>query len=131
MLFSLFILFSFIINMSNSIFLPMVGSNYRAKITIPYIGYQKINIFQIERKRSVLILQGIINTEGSIYYKDFDNIKKKYNYTLDNNLNNIIKKYKCELLNAYYDSINDQCFVDINIKLFNIRKSIILSRVLE
>tara|TARA_B100001778_G_C18115188_1_gene418037 strand:+ start:170 stop:523 length:354 start_codon:yes stop_codon:yes gene_type:complete len=117
--------------MYNCVLLPSVGNKYVGKVTIPYIGKQNVKLFQIERKKSLLTLEGIINTEGIIYYNYFNRTTKKYDYILDDNLNNIMKKYKCDLIDSFYDKKKDECFVKINIKLLRIKKSIILVRVLE
>lgn len=125
------LLLLFITNMFNCVLLPMVGNEYIGKISIPYLGKQNIKIFQIERKKSLLTLEGIINTEGIIYYNYFNNKTNKYDYTLDDNLKSIVNKYRCDLINSFYDKKKDECFVEINIKLLRIKKSIILVRVLE
>jgi|TARA_Y100000389_G_scaffold198118_3_gene234028 hypothetical protein len=127
----LIILLLTITNMFNCTLLPCIGNNYVGKVSIPYIGKQNIKLFQIERKKSLLTLEGIINIEGIIYYNYFNRKTKKYDYILDDNLNNIMKKYKCDLINSFYDKKKDECFVKINIKLLRIKKSIILVRVLE
>jgi len=127
----LIILLLSITNMYNCVLLPSVGNKYVGKVTIPYIGKQNVKLFQIERKKSLLTLEGIINTEGIIYYNYFNRTTKKYDYILDDNLNNIMKKYKCDLIDSFYDKKKDECFVKINIKLLRIKKSIILVRVLE
>ena len=126
----LLILILFIINMCNCGLLPMVGNKYMGKVSIPYIGKQSVVISQIEKKKSLLTLEGIINTEGAIYYNYFNRTTKKYDYTLDDNLKSIIKKYKCDLIDSFYDKKKDECFVKINIKLLRIKKSIILLRIL-
>lgn len=127
----LIILLLSITNMYNCALLPSIGNNYVGKVSIPYIGKQNVKLFQIERKKSLLTLEGIINTEGIIYYNYFNRTTKKYDYILDDNLNNIMKKYKCDLIDSFYDKKKDECFVKINIKLLRIKKSIILVRVLE
>ncbi len=127
----LIILLLSITNMYNCALLPSVGNKYVGKVSIPYIGKQNVKLFQIERKKSLLTLEGIINTEGIIYYNYFNRTTKKYDYILDDNLNNIMKKYKCDLIDSFYDKKKDECFVKINIKLLRIKKSIILVRVLE
>ena len=127
----LIILLLSITNMYNCVLLPSVGNKYVGKVTIPYIGKQNVKLFQIERKKSLLTLEGIINTEGAIYYNYFNRTTKKYDYTLDDNLKSIIKKYKCDLIDSFYDKKKDECFVKINIKLLRIKKSIILLRILE
>ena len=127
----LIILLLSITNMYNCVLLPSVGNKYVGKVTIPYIGKQNVKLFQIERKKSLLTLEGIINTEGIIYYNYFNRTTKKYDYILDDNLNNIMKKYKCDLIDSFYDKKKDECFVKINIKLLRIKKSIILLRILE
>ena len=127
----LIILLLLITNMFNCALLPCIGNNYVGKVSIPYIGKQNVKLFQIERKKSLLTLEGIINTEGIICYNYFNRTTNKYHYTLDDNLISIINKYKCDLIDSFYDKKKDECFVKINIKLLRIKKSIILLRVLE
>ena len=73
--------------------LPPINNIYNGNIYFPLIGNQSIKYKRIAKNKSLVELSGIIDTTGYIY-NDIDNVE---NYKLDNNLNNIVKKYKCTI----------------------------------
>ena len=113
---------------SNIIFLlshvlPPINNVYSGNINL-LIGKQNILFKRIEKTTSEITLNGIINCKGYIY-----NIEDIENYKLDNNLQNIINKYKCVIENPIYNNENDKVIFVLKIKVLKITKKIQLNNI--
>ena len=102
--------------------LPPIGNRYYTSINIPLIGTQNVKYERTKKLISEVSLSGKVNKQGYIY---FDN-KDPYKYTLDNTLENILKKYKCTLSEPLYDNINDVITLNIRINLIRFSKKLTL-----
>tara|TARA_Y100000389_G_scaffold198880_1_gene236218 strand:- start:7754 stop:8140 length:387 start_codon:yes stop_codon:yes gene_type:complete len=102
--------------------LPIINNTYKCKLYFPFIGNQNIQYIRYEEFTSALLLSGIINTEGKLFFDKND----VYNYSLDENINQILLKYKCKINEAYYNKIDDEIILKLKIKPLNIKKHIIL-----
>ena len=105
--------------------LPPINKIYITNINIPLIGKQNILYERTEKYKSKLILNGIVNSEGNIYYDK----KNVYNYELNNNLINILKKYKCSFSDANYDVNNDIISLKLKIKIIGYTTKLILQNI--
>lgn len=113
---------------SNIIFLlshvlPPINNVYSGNINL-LIGKQNILFKRIEKTTSEITLNGIINKKGYIY-----NTENTKNYKLDNNLQNIVNKYKCVIENPIYNDKNDKVIFILKIKLLKITKKIQLNNI--
>ena len=113
---------------SNIIFLlsytlPPINNVYCGNINL-LIGKQNIVFRRIEKTTSEIILNGIINKKGYIY-----NTENTKNYKLDNNLQNVIDKYKCVIENPIYNNENDKVIFVLKIKVLKITKKIQLNNI--
>ena len=104
--------------------LPPINHVYSGNINILLFGKQNIVFKRIEKTTSEIILNGIINKKGYIY-----NIEDTKNYKLDNNLQNIINKYKCVIENPIYNNENDKVIFVLKIKVLKITKKIQLNNI--
>ena len=105
--------------------LPPINNIYKAKINIPFIGCQNIEYERTKQFESQVRLNGLINEIGTIYL----NKNNPYDYTFDEVLKNIVKKYKCQLYNPHYDNVNDLIIFKIKIRLLNYGKTITLKNI--
>lgn len=105
--------------------LPPINNIYNGNVYFPLIGNQSIKYKRITRDKSLLELSGIIDTTGYIYI-DVNNVE---NYQLDNNLNNIVKKYKCTIERHYYNYEEDLILFVLKINLLRITKKIKLENI--
>ena len=104
--------------------LPPINHVYSGNINILLFGKQNIVFKRIEKTTSEIILNGIINKKGYIY-----NTENTKNYKLDNNLQNIINKYKCVIENPIYNNENDKVIFVLKIKVLKITKKIQLNNI--
>lgn len=102
--------------------LPIMNNIYKTSINFSVLGNQNIEYQRIEKYKSIIKLHGLINVDGFIYFNK-DNV---YNYNFDQNINNIISKYKCTISDAYYNNLEDKIFLRLKIKILNLKKIIIL-----
>ena len=102
--------------------LPPIGNRYYTSISIPLIGTQNVKYERIKELISEVSLSGKVNKRGYIYFDNND----LYKYTLDDTLENILKKYKCTLSDPYYDNINDIFTLNIKINIIRYSKKLIL-----
>jgi len=102
--------------------LPIINNIYKCKLYFPFVGNQNIQYIRYEDFTSSLLLSGIINIQGKIFFDKND----VYNYSLDENMNQILLKYKCKINEAYYNKIDDEIILKLKIKPLNIKKHIIL-----
>ena len=113
------ILFSLVLNK----ILPPIGNIYYTSINIPLIGTQNVKYERTKKLISEVSLSGKVNKQGYIYFDNND----PYKYTLDDTLENILKKYKCTLSDPYYDNINDIITLNIKINIIRYSKKLILT----
>ena len=102
--------------------LPPIGNRYYTSINIPLIGTQNVKYERTKKLISEVSLSGKVNKQGYIYFHN----KDPYKYTLDNTLENILKKYKCTLSEPLYDNINDVITLNIRINLIRFSKKLTL-----
>ncbi len=103
--------------------LPPIGNTYYTSINIPLIGTQNVKYERTKKLISEVSLSGKVNKQGYIYFDNND----PYKYTLDDTLENILKKYKCTLSDPYYDNINDIITLNIKINIIRYSKKLILT----
>ena len=115
--------------------LPSLNNVYSGSLTIPYFGKQNIEFERLKANTSQVRLHGLINCDGLIYYNENNenneniNITNTMSYDLDNNLKNIMRKYRCSIGAPYYDDVNDQILFVLKINMLGITKSITLINV--
>ena len=109
--------------------LPSLNNVYSGSLTIPYFGKQNIEFERLKANTSQVRLHGLINCNGSIYNNENINITNTMSYDLDNNLKNIMRKYRCSIGAPYYDDVNDQILFVLKINMLGITKSITLINV--
>jgi len=105
--------------------LPIINNIYKSKFNIPLIGKQNIEYQRIEKYKSSLKLYGIINADGYLFF-DKNDIK---NYSFDEEIQNVMNKYKCKINEAYYNDIKDEIFLNVRVYPLNLQKVIILKNI--
>ena len=83
--------------------LPPLNNVYSGSINFPLAGKQNIEFERLKKNTSQVRLYGLINCKGYVYNDENDekdendeyNIINTMNYELDNNLINIMSKYRC------------------------------------
>jgi hypothetical protein len=108
--------------------LPPLNNVYSGSISFPLLGKQIIEFERLKKNTSQVRLIGLINCKGYIYNDENDeNISM--NYDLDNNLINIIRKYRCSIEAPYYDIRSDTILFVLKINVLSLTKSIKLLNV--
>lgn len=130
MLFINYFLFNFIpmlnINDPNiKNILPPINNIYKTTLNFPLIGKQNIEYKRIGLLESEVKLYGKLDAVGYIYF----NKNNVYDYNFDDNLKNIIKKYKCNFYEPYYDKDNDLISFKIKINIIQFQKTLILKNI--
>tara|TARA_A100001015_G_scaffold288000_1_gene358389 strand:- start:180 stop:611 length:432 start_codon:yes stop_codon:yes gene_type:complete len=127
-----------LLSVTNLVSLPPVNNIYIANIKVPVIGNQYIEYERFTELESEIRMKGIINNVGYIKYKkenkNHENClkpssKNLYSYELNDNLKNILNKYRCELKNPSYDPNTDIASINILVRLVNFNKLIILKNI--
>jgi hypothetical protein len=114
--------------------LPPLNNVYSGSISFPLLGKQTIEFERLKKNTSQVRLIGLINCNGYIYndenYENNENDKNKsniclnMNYQLDNNLLNIIRKYRCTIEAPYYDVSSDMILFILKINVISLTKTI-------
>ena len=107
--------------------LPALNNVYSGSLYIPLLGKQNIEFERLKPNISQVRLHGLINCDGLIY--NDENINKdeiNMSYDLDNNLKNIMTKYRCIIDAPTYDVTNDSILFVLKIKMLGITKRISL-----
>ena len=107
--------------------LPSLNKVYSVALVFPLLGNQNIEFERLKKNTSQVRLSGLINCKGYIYNDEKEN--SCMNYDLDNNLKNIMRKYRCSIEAPYYDVINDTIFFVLKINMLGLTKSIKLLNV--
>lgn len=105
--------------------LPPINNIYKTTLNVPLLGKQNIEYKRIGLLESEVKLYGKLETTGYIYF-DKTNV---YNYKFDNNLKDIIKKYRCTIYNPYYDKKNDLINFKIKINIIQFQKTLVLKNI--
>ena len=110
--------------------LPSLNNVYSGSLNIPYFGKQNIEFERLKANISQVRLHGLINCDGLIYYNENNennennNITNTMSYDLDNNLKNIMTKYRCTIGSPYYDKKNDSILFVLKINMLGLTKTI-------
>ena len=118
----LILLFILLCNTVNTLKLPIQGSCYSRKITIPLIGQQFIETIIINKNKAQINLNGIVNESGSVlYYKKND----QDIFKLSKNLNEVMEKFKCEFSFPEYNEEKDEIIFKLHIMPIYFKKIIL------
>jgi len=114
--------------------LPPLNNVYRGSIIFPLLGKQNIEFERLKKNTSQVRLYGLINCNGLVYNENDENDENEnevntMNYDLDNNLKNIVRKYRCSIETPYYDVTNDTVLFVLKINMLGLTKSIKLLNV--
>ena len=114
----------FLLTLSYS--LPPLNNVYCGSISFPLAGKQNIEFERLKKNTSQVRLYGLINCIGYVYNENDENINEvnTMNYDLDNNLKNIVRKYRCSIEAPYYDVTNDTVLFVLKINMLGLTKSI-------
>ena len=105
--------------------LPPLNNVYSATLFFSLLGKQNIEFERLKLNTSQVRLNGLINCDGFIYNENkYENENKYMNYELDNNLKNIMYKYRCSIEAPLYDDVNDQILFVLKINMLGITKHI-------
>ena len=117
--------------------LPPLNNVYGGSINFPLAGKQNIEFERLKKNTSQVRLYGLINCNGYVYNDEKDekdendeyNIINTMNYELDNNLINIMSKYRCSIEAPLYDVKNDTILFVLKINMLGLTKSIKLLKL--
>ena len=120
--------------------LPPLNNVYSGSISFPLAGKQNIEFERLKKNTSQVRLYGLINCKGYVYNDENDesdknindkniNVTNTMNYELDNNLINIVNKYRCSIEAPLYDVTNDTILFVLKINMLGLTKSIKLLNV--
>ena len=117
--------------------LPPLNNVYSGSISFPLAGKQNIEFERLKKNTSQVRLYGLINCNGYVYNDEKDekdendeyNIINTMNYELDNNLINIMSKYRCSIEAPLYDVKNDTILFVLKINMLGLTKSIKLLKL--
>ena len=115
--------------------LPPLNNVYCGSISFPLAGKQNIEFERLKKNTSQVRLYGLINCNGYVYNENDENETENINevntmnYDLDNNLKNIIRKYRCSIEAPLYDVTNDTVLFVLKINMLGLTKSIKLLNV--
>ena len=117
--------------------LPPLNNVYCGSINFPLAGKQNIEFERLKKNTSQVRLYGLINCNGYVYNDEKDekdendeyNIINTMNYELDNNLINIMSKYRCSIEAPLYDVKNDTILFVLKINMLGLTKSIKLLKL--
>ena len=116
--------------------LPPINNVYGGSINFPLAGKQNIEFERLKKNTSQVRLYGLINCIGYVYNENDENENDEndeneninevntINYDLDNNLKNIVRKYRCSIEAPYYDVTNDTVLFVLKINMLGLTKSI-------
>ena len=108
--------------------LPPINNVYSGSINFPLAGKQNIEFERLKKNTSQVRLYGLINCKGYVYNENDENENinevNTMNYDLDNNLKNIVRKYRCSIEAPYYDVTNDTVLFVLKINMLGLTKSI-------
>ena len=118
--------------MVDTTYIPPVGSHYKGSVKLNYLGKQTINLYQLEPTTSYIVLNGLINHDGYIYYVQNDNSNSNEivtTYKLDSSTQYILDTYKSKIIDARYIKQQDICQIIVTNYLIYVTKTIKLFRV--
>jgi len=109
--------------------LNLSGNSYKATISVPIIKRtQELRLDFITQSKANIQFKGFINSNGSIIYH-YNDEKKNFVYTPDENIQKIIKKYYLSLYDISYDKLNNVAYVTIKSQILQIKQKICFTLV--
>lgn len=115
--------YALILSLNN--ILPPINNVYYSTIYVPIAGKQNILYERTSKYKSLIKLTGRVNVNGYVYFDK----KNPYNYEFDNNINDVLKKYKCTLYDPKYDSDQDIISLKIRINLIRYTTKLTLKNI--
>lgn len=113
---------------SNSVF-PPIGNIYKSDVKLPFVGNQYIEYKRFEETKSYIYLSGIVNCNCTM---NINNVvvgpKNMYYFSLDYDVIERLKKYKCYITEPTYDMVKDIITFKISLIILNLNKRIILRK---
>lgn len=119
----IFTIMGIIINNINNI--PPIGNVYGKNINLPIIGKQYIETEYTNSSTAIIRLKGVVNANGASYISYRDN---NVIIEFSDNLIKIMKRFRCKLLEPYYDVDNDLIIFQLYIQSI-LKKKIILNKI--
>tara|TARA_B100001175_G_scaffold286813_1_gene268801 strand:- start:3941 stop:4363 length:423 start_codon:yes stop_codon:yes gene_type:complete len=118
-----FLLSTLILSLNN--ILPPINNIYYTSVHVPIAGKQNIMYERLSKYQSEIKLTGTVTVNGYVFFDK----KNPYKYEVDDNLKNVLKKYKCTLYEPNYDSEEDIITLKIKINLIRYTKRLILKNI--
>jgi len=115
--------YTLILSLNN--ILPPINNVYHSSIYVPIAGKQNILYERTSKYKSEIKLSGRVNVNGYVYFDK----KNPFNYEFDNNINDVLKKYKCTLYDPKYDSEEDIISLKIRINLIRYTTKLTLKNI--
>jgi len=117
------VLSTLILSLNN--ILPPINNIYYTSIRVPIAGKQNIMYERMSKYKSEIKLTGTVNVNGYVFFDK----QNPYKYEVDDNLKNVLKKYKCTLYDPKYDSQEDIISLKIRINLIRYTTKLILKNI--
>ena len=109
--------------------LNLSGNSYKATIHVPIVRRtQEVRLDFITQTKANIQFKGFINNEGSIIYH-YNDEKKNFVYTPDENVQKIINKYYLSLYDISYDELKCAAYVTIKSRIFQVKQKICFTLV--
>lgn len=121
----MFGLLKYILILSLNNILPPINNVYHSSIYVPIAGKQNILYERTSKYKSEIKLSGRVNVNGYVYF-DKNN---PFNYDFDDNIKEVLKKYKCTLYDPKYDSEEDIISLKIRINLIRYTTKLTLKNI--
>ncbi len=103
-----------------------IGGIYEADIFVPF-GNQNIKLSIISESNAHIYLKGLITIDGDISYTF---LNSKFEFELSPKVGNILKKIRCYIADADYNSQSDVASIIIGTPFF-VKKRVKLHRKLD
>ena len=122
----MFRIFAILVASSHALHIP-VGATYGASVHVPIVGRQDVTLIAKRHQTAHLDIEGIVSCSGDVRYIMQRN--GTFEFELDDTLAEFMRKYRCRILNGWYDEGSDVAHVTIHLQLLRFQKAVTLVRL--
>lgn len=97
---------------------PPIGARYSRKLSFPLVGSQSVSLQIDSRQTARIAMRGILNHAEELEYSFTHG--NRVVFGLSDTLKSMLSKFRCSILDAWYDDVTDESCVKLRIDVLRL-----------
>ena len=97
---------------------PPIGARYSRKLSFPLVGSQSVSLQIDSRQTARIAMRGILNHAEELDYSFTHG--NRVVFDLSDTLKSMLSKFRCSILDAWYDDVTDESCVKLRIDMLRL-----------